>query len=268
MQRYVVLEKTVGETPLSYMEAWRKTRPDLAVVPLAYAGRLDPMASGKLLVLIGDECKRQATYHGLDKRYVVEVLIGVKSDSGDVLGIVTTRPPTVHEENWRIILKTLRGSITLPYPAYSSKTIGGVPLHTLAVTGQLPKELPVRTSRIYSLTLHDQHTLTRHEVAERARANIARLPTVTDERKAAGRDFRRAEVLASWEAFLNAGQTTDIFTVLRIAFICSSGTYMRSLAEAIGHAAGTTALAFSINRTDIGRYWPVYENFGLWYKRF
>jgi tRNA U55 pseudouridine synthase TruB len=43
---------------------------------------------------------------------------------------------------------------------------------------------------------------------------------------------------------------------------------MRSLAEAIGHAAGTTALAFSINRTDIGRYWPVYENFGLWYKRF
>ncbi len=87
MKRYVVLEKFVGQTPLECAEAWRAEHPQYADVPLAYAGRLDPMASGKLLILIGEECKQQARYHGLDKRYEFQVLCGFSSDSGDVLGL-------------------------------------------------------------------------------------------------------------------------------------------------------------------------------------
>lgn len=83
----VVLEKAVGETPLQCVEAWRATQsPAFAEVPLAYAGRLDPMASGKLLVLIGDECKQQENYHELDKAYDFSVLLGIGSDTHDVLG--------------------------------------------------------------------------------------------------------------------------------------------------------------------------------------
>ncbi len=53
---------------------------------MAYAGRLDPMASGKLLVLLGEECKVQEKYHGLDKEYEFSLLFGIESDTHDVLG--------------------------------------------------------------------------------------------------------------------------------------------------------------------------------------
>ena len=84
---YVLLYKTVGQTPLECMELWRQTKPELKDTPLAYAGRLDPMAEGVLLVLIGEECKKQADYHNLDKEYEFEILFGVHSDSGDVLDL-------------------------------------------------------------------------------------------------------------------------------------------------------------------------------------
>jgi hypothetical protein len=90
LARYIVLNKAVGETPLSCVEAWREKHPAYAGVSLAYAGRLDPMASGKLLILIGEECKQQERYHDLDKEYTFRVLFGVSSDSGDVLGLVST----------------------------------------------------------------------------------------------------------------------------------------------------------------------------------
>jgi tRNA U55 pseudouridine synthase TruB len=87
MQRYALIEKNVGVTPLQAIETFRKEKPELKDLPLTYAGRLDPMAGGKLLVLIGDECKRREKYDGLDKEYEFEVLLGFASDSGDVLGL-------------------------------------------------------------------------------------------------------------------------------------------------------------------------------------
>lgn len=83
---YVMLEKAVGQTPLSCMEAWRTQAGIDESVPLTYAGRLDPMASGKLLVLIGEECKKKDEYLGLDKAYDFSVLFGIGSDTHDVLG--------------------------------------------------------------------------------------------------------------------------------------------------------------------------------------
>lgn len=87
MEPYVVLYKKVGQTPLHVLEAYKNEHPELANVPMAYAGRLDPMAEGKLLVLQGDECKVQEKYHSLDKEYEFEVLFGVSSDTADVLGL-------------------------------------------------------------------------------------------------------------------------------------------------------------------------------------
>jgi tRNA U55 pseudouridine synthase TruB len=91
--KWIVLQKKRGETPLQVLEAWKKDyikeHPDFVNVPMSYAGRLDPMAEGKLLVLIGDECKKQDTYTKLDKEYVVELVLDVKTDTGDVLGFPT-----------------------------------------------------------------------------------------------------------------------------------------------------------------------------------
>ena len=64
MKKWVVKEKQIGETPLEVAENYRKEAELAADVSIAYAGRLDPMASGKVLLLLGDECKKQKDYFG------------------------------------------------------------------------------------------------------------------------------------------------------------------------------------------------------------
>ena len=107
-----MLEKAVGETPLSCAEVFRAQHPELEGVSMAYAGRLDPMASGKLLVLLGEECKNQTAYHGLDKEYEFSVLLGIGSDSHDVLGRLTTNPTSQTTLPLDCALRAARPSLT------------------------------------------------------------------------------------------------------------------------------------------------------------
>ena len=130
MKPYVILHKHVGETPLQRLQKYQSEHTELSGVPLAYAGRLDPMAEGKLLVLQGDECKVQEKYHDLDKEYEFEVLFGVSSDTADVLGMLhTCDVPELSSAELEKTAQKLIGKIELPYPHFSSKTVQGKPLH-------------------------------------------------------------------------------------------------------------------------------------------
>ncbi len=256
LARYIVLDKAVGETPLSCVEAWREKHPAYAGVSLAYAGRLDPMASGKLLILVGEECKQQENYHDLDKEYTFRVLFGVSSDSLDVLGLVTeSGPRSSTTEDIAKVSASLVGAVSLPYPVFSSRTVHGKPLHTWALEGRLSEiEIPTKHSTIYSLTLDSVSDHHRTEIVREARTQFESIPPVTDLRKAIGNDFRRDDVRATWSTLAESGQPDDIFTIATFTCRASSGTYMRSLAEEIAKRLGTTGLAYSIHRSIIGRY--------------
>lgn len=257
MQKYVVLEKTVGQTPLECAELWRKSHPEFTGVPLSYAGRLDPMASGKLLVLIGDECKKQSEYHGLDKRYEFSVLFGVGSDTGDVLGRLRFSEviPTPTHASLTSAARTLTGNISLPYPHFSSKTVRGKPLHVWTLEGRLGEiTIPTQTSTVYALRLKNVITKTRAEIYSEVSTKIETVTPVTDESKALGRDFRRTDVRADWKKFLENGLSTDHFTIATFVCTASSGTYMRSLAEEITKLHSIVGLAYHIHRSKIGRY--------------
>ncbi len=266
--RFATVEKAVGETPLVAAERLRESLAIPRDVPLAYAGRLDPMASGKLLVLIGDECKKQKEYHSFDKEYRVEILLGAHSDTGDVLGLIESRflPPCAHMDILKV-LSRLRGHNAFPYPHFSSKTVHGKPLHTWALEKRLNEiEIPTQHSIIHRVTLHSVRMVPREEVLLTVRAKIETIPKVTDERKALGADFRRVDVRASWDQF--AASAPSELPLITVTIIASSGTYMRSLAEYVGTQLGTGGLAYSIHRTTIGRYFPLGSTVGFWAKRF
>jgi tRNA pseudouridine(55) synthase len=265
LPRYVVLSKKVGETPLQVAEAWRETS-GVGRLPLAYAGRLDPMASGQLLVLVGDECKNQTSYHNLDKEYEVEILLGVKSDSGDVLGIVSEESTVADrpaESKLKKILDNLVGEIELHYPIFSSKTVLGKPLHTWTMEGRLDEiTIPTKKSSVYQLELISITEVAREDLVEQAIAKVNSVPPVTDLRKALGNDFRRPDVRAAWGRINTSGSKEDVFYIIKFRCVASSGTYMRTLAEVIAKELGTTGLAFSIHRTKIGRYNATENNWG------
>ena len=258
MQKYVVLEKEVGETPLSCAEKWRATQPDLIGIPLSYAGRLDPMASGKLLVLIGEECKHQAEYHGLDKEYEFSVLFGISSDTQDVLGRLQAKSAT--ESNSTInrtildeVASSIIGPLTFSYPLFSAKTVQGKPLHMWTLEGRLDEiKIPTRTSEIYELELTEIETKPRQEISAIALQKINTIPEVTDPRKALGADFRRSDVRTDWQDIATNYSLPAEYTIAHFRCIASSGAYMRTLATIIAEKLGTTGLAYHIHRTKIG----------------
>lgn len=245
---------------------------------MAYAGRLDPMASGKLLVLLGDECKNQTQYHGLDKEYQFSVLLGIGSDSHDVLGRLYTNltqetelsatktvaasrdtpriPPTL-SENLVAATKMFTGNIELPYPHFSAKTVQGKPLHMWTLEGRLDEiVIPTKKSTVYSLHLDSIETTSRERLCAEARNKIDSIPEVTDARKALGNDFRRADVRQDWEDICADDSLPNFYHIAHFTCVASSGTYMRTLAHFIGVQLNTPALAWSIHRTEIGNFNP------------
>ncbi len=274
MEPYVVLDKKVGETPLSCAEEWRAKHPQYADVSLAYAGRLDPMASGKLLVLISEECKKQTEYHDLDKTYEFSVLFGIESDSLDVLGRLNVCKPSsdIQLENWvglglaprsaqfessyiTTVIEKFVGRIELPYPKFSAKTVKGKPLHMWTLEGRLNEiEIPTKESEIYSFEFLNIEKLSRDELVRQALEKVNSIPEVTDPRKALGNDFRRTDVREDWNNILNDNSLPSEFIIADFICTASSGTYMRTLAYEVAKKLGTCGLAWRIHRTHIGHY--------------
>lgn len=57
---------------------------------MAYTARLDPMARGVVPILVDDECKQLNSMLHTNKKYRVKVIVGIKTDSDDPLGLITS----------------------------------------------------------------------------------------------------------------------------------------------------------------------------------
>ncbi|TSC61462.1 MAG: tRNA pseudouridine55 synthase [Parcubacteria group bacterium Athens0416_74] len=267
MIRRAAIHKEVGETPLMALERFRAAIPGLAKMPLTYAGRLDPMASGALLILVGDECKRRTAYDGLDKEYVFEILFGIESDTGDILGLAQSaaRHVDISPENLERVLQSLIGTLALPYPAYSSKTVDGAPLFVHARQGTLDDVVrPQAVTRVYAFTLESLSKRSTRDLRQDIEHRLGLL-RIDETSENPYKDFRRDSVLNSWDSLL---RTEGEYAVARIRATVSSGTYIRSLAPRIAQQLGTAGLAYSIERTRIGRYVQLPPGWGFWVRTY
>ncbi len=247
------MNKDVGETPLALLERFRAANPWAGDKKLTYAGRLDPMASGKMIILIGEECKNKEKYLAFDKEYEFEVLFGFATDTGDVLGLVGggEAPRFFSEEELENAARKFVGEISLPYPAFSSKTVQGKPLFAWALEDRLDEiEIPRRESVVYKLSLEDSRTILKEDLRTEIFGKIAKVGPALDNSRDDfyGKDFRKKEILDGWEAALNETNGEE-FQIAKFLCACSSGTYMRTLAVEIGKSLGVKSLAFSIHRT-------------------
>lgn len=249
---YAVIDKKIGETPLEALITYKQEHGIPDSLPSCYAGRLDPMASGKLLVLFGEECKKLSKYTGLDKEYEIEVLVGIGSDTGDVLGI-PERGESIKGEVKEALVKEL-GTYERPYPVFSSKTVNGKPLFLYALEKTLDSiTIPTHPETIYAVRLIESSTVSHKELHTRVIGLLALAPTSNEPSKVLGADFRIGEVRPAWEKVL---EVENMYQVHRVRVVCGSGTYMRTLAGRIGESLGSKALALSIRRSKIGSYFP------------
>ena len=133
----------------------RGEKPTKKQLRVGHAGTLDPFATGLLIILKGDACKRAGEFLKLDKVYEATFRLGQVSTTGDPEGEITNvsdRIPT-HDEIVSV-LKQFVGNITQQPPAYSAIKINGQRAYKLAREGK-EFEIPERIVTIHSLELID-----------------------------------------------------------------------------------------------------------------
>lgn len=243
--RILLLDKPVGTTPFECIKIVKKEN-KYKDVKLGYAGRLDPMASGLLLLLVGDENKMKLNYEKLPKEYEVEVLFGVATDSLDLLGFVGEVMSV--DESFSITQKTLEeyeGSNTMEYPSYSAKRVDGKPLYFYAKTNRLDNiNLPTRQVQIHKITLLESRRMPKEEVLYKVREIIPRI----------NGDFRQEAIVDRWNEILDCHQSPETFYLAKLVVGCEAGTYMRWLAGSIGNSRGIPSIAYSIRRLKVGEH--------------
>lgn len=243
LKETIIVYKKIGETPLEALGAWKEVHPEYADVPMTYAGRLDPMAEGLLLLLAGEECKKKDDYLALPKEYVGEILLGISTDTGDVLGLInSTDLETGRIEHGELegVAEKMRGKQKQEYPAYSSKTVDGKPLWKSAREGE-EVEKPMREIEIYELEVTGIKQTNFFEVLMKIESSISKVKG----------DFRQKEIIKTWRELKIEADEVQI-----VSFKCrvSSGTYVRVLAEKLGRGLDVPACLLSLKRTRIGDF--------------
>jgi tRNA pseudouridine55 synthase len=109
-----------------------------ATIPLGHAGTLDPLASGVLLVLVGEATKVSRFLLSLPKEYVAGVLFGRRTDTDDITGKTLDERPVrdLTAESVRVALGRFTGEIEQVPPAFSALKQDGEPLYRLARRGE------------------------------------------------------------------------------------------------------------------------------------
>jgi len=237
--------KNRGETPLECLNRVRQENRIADSTPMTYAGRLDPMAEGALIILVGDMVKRKDEFLDLPKTYVFTVLWGVSTDTYDILGKISsiskTEVPSVSDIGAHI--KKNIGVFDQVYPPYSSKPVMGKPLFQWAREGRLDEiDIPSHPVEILSANHVERRYLSTINISEYILEGISSVHG----------DFRQKEIIDFWNDYFS-GSTQD-YVLDTIEVTVSSGFYIRQFVQDLGCAFGTQATTYQIIRSAIGTY--------------
>lgn len=243
MDKKLILYKKRGETPLATMERFRATHPEYALTPMTYAGRLDPMAEGVLLVLTGEVCKDKEQYLSLPKTYQFEILVGFATDTYDALGLVTENTEDeVTLETIKQVGESFGHTFIQKYPPYSSKTVRGVQLHTHAREDTLGyDELPEHEVTITKLSFEKTYTKSGEEILREIQSRIGEVVG----------DFRQKEIMQKWGEII---VPEKMYMLVSGEVSCGGGFYVRTFVHNIGEHSSVPMLAYSIKRTQLGQW--------------
>lgn len=123
---------------------------------VGHTGTLDPMAEGVLPILIGKGTLVSKYLINHDKKYIVKLQLGIKTDTADSEGKIIdehkVNTELLNEENIINIFKTFIGKQEQIPPIYSAIKVNGKKLYEYARKGQ-EVELKPRQIEIYDIKL-------------------------------------------------------------------------------------------------------------------
>ena len=151
----LLIDKPAGVTSFGVVARVRRVLSEAAGkrVKVGHTGTLDPFATGLMIIVVGEYCKRAGEFSKLGKSYAATFRLGWVSSTGDPEGElkeVGDRRPG--EGEVREALGNFIGDIEQTPPSYSAIKIGGVRAYKLAREGK-EMEMPKRIVTVSRLEL-------------------------------------------------------------------------------------------------------------------
>ncbi len=277
MQDILILNKQVGETPLECMNRFRLEHPEYEGVKMTYAGRLDPMAEGVLLVLAGERVHDKDKYLKLPKTYECTAIIGIGTDTYDILGIPTLSSKLPLTPSWqegepnshvsdapltkrsckvkhlckahealRVTeeLSSFVGTFTQQYPPYSSKTVNGKQLHAIARDGELEGlEMPSRQVTVESISKILLGSIAMEDLVKDVTNRISKVTG----------DFRQHEIVKKWQDLADRNPEKRL-TFVTFTISVSGGTYIRGVVHELGKKLEISSCIWKLKRTKVAQF--------------
>lgn len=153
MEEILFIDKPKG---MSSFDVIRILRKKLKIRKMGHAGTLDPLATGLLIIGVGKGTKRLKEFLNLPKTYLMDILLGKKTETGDLEGKIIEEKEVkeINRKKVKEILKEMEGDIKLEVPLYSAVKLKGIPLYKYARKG-IKITPPKRKVRIFYLKLLD-----------------------------------------------------------------------------------------------------------------
>ncbi len=158
MKETLFIDKPKGMTSFDVVKEVRRKHkelyPDSSVPKVGHAGTLDPLASGLLIVGVGEGTKRLDRFLKLEKRYTVDIKLGESRTTGDMEGEIMEQKEVgkLDKDTIKQVLRDIQGTVRLPVPKYSAVKVDGERLYKKAREGEV-FEAPERDMRIYQAKL-------------------------------------------------------------------------------------------------------------------
>ena len=135
IEGFIALDKPRGPTSNAIIQDLKER---FGLPKIGHAGTLDPMATGLLLLCIGEATKFSRFLIEADKAYVAELILGESTDTYDAEGQIIEKKSIrgITNDSVERALSKLRGTILQKPPMFSAKKIKGRRLYKLARQGK------------------------------------------------------------------------------------------------------------------------------------
>lgn len=210
---------------------------------VGHAGTLDPLATGVLLVCVGNATKQAEELQRHDKEYIAGVTFGATTPSYDLEKEIDRFFPYEHitAEAVADALKDFVGEQDQVAPLFSAKSVEGIRAYELArkllKDGALPEEASelIRSSRI---NISELELLDFQENS----------PSISNPQK-------KEDTVSRASSRINVTDNSNLgLPRADIRLACSKGTYVRAFARDLGEALGSGAHLDALQRSRSGQF--------------
>jgi len=228
--------KSIGE---SNGDIIKRIKQEYNCKKICFAGRLDPMAHGLVIVLTDEDVKNSDKYmYSGYKKYKFEFIVGFRTDSGDLLGLINK---VDFENTGNVVECALKHDkqYNQQYHLFSSFLVNKKPLWWYGINGvNINCDLPSKQVNIKNIDFLDERVMTSAQLKDYINDNLNTVPN---------NKYRKEDIIECYDKhFANNGDKE--YNVFSFDITVSSGFYVRQFVQDIADKLNLAMTTMSIYR--------------------